>query len=128
MKNIFKNFIIIFLLISPIVLSSCEKSANWTVYANINNNTKEKAYLWFWEREKPQPSDLVAPWQFITTSIGFKWYEWDGRAYFSDQIKLHSSKDWVNQDRETVLPIKYDYTAGKSMIIKWTGSIFTIEY
>jgi hypothetical protein len=109
-------------------LSSCEKSARWTVYANITNNTKDAYYLWIDERDKPEPGDKIAPGQFRTISIYFKGYEWDGKAYFDDWLRLHASKDGINQDRETRLPISYNYVVWKSMIIKWTGSIFTVEY
>lgn len=109
-------------------LVGCEKSTGWTINAMLNNQTKETAYLWIGESNKPNVTDQVAPGQFKMISVHFEGREGDGKAYFDDRLRVHASKDGVNELFKDDPWISNNYEAGKTMYIRWSGTGFKIDY
>lgn len=123
------KILFMFLFVFPLFfLTGCEKGTDFSLYAMLNNQSQEPYYLWIGESTKPQPSDLVAPGQFRTVSLGLSGREGDGKQYFDDNVRMHVSKDGKTQLKEKYQHVNYNYVAGKTMYVRWSGSDFGIDY
>ncbi len=128
MKTKLKLLLLSLLFLPVFLLTGCEKGTDFSLYAMLNNQTKEPYYIWVGERSKPEPGDLVAPGQFRTINLGLSGREGDGKQYFDDGIRMHVSKDGSSQLSEKYQHLNYNYDPGKSMYIRWSGSDFSIDY